>query len=85
MLGYAVVAKIVAVVFHTYRYISGFETSLYTPVETISMSMREAWTTTVMSGIEDVMCFVGGALFVFLVVNILVAAYDGKPKVSKVE
>lgn len=80
MLGYAVMAKIVAVAFHTYKYISGIETSLYNPVETVSMSMREAWTTTIMSGIEDVMSFVGGALFIFLIVNIFVEYSKNKNK-----
>ena len=77
-LGYAIVVKIASVVFHTIRYIWGIETSLYNPVETVSISMQQMYIDTIMSSLGDIMMFIGGALFIFLVVNLLVEAKKRK-------
>lgn len=78
MLGYAVMAKITGVVFHSVRYIWGLETSLYNRVESVSMSMRQFYVDVIMDGIAEIIVFIGVALFIFLAVNILVENQKGK-------
>ena len=77
-LGYAIVVKIASVAFHTIRYIWGIETSLYNPVETVPISMQQVYVDIIMDSIGDIMMFIGGALFIFLVVNLLVEAKKRK-------
>lgn len=76
MLGYAIVLKIVSKTMWAIRQIWEI------PLE---MSMNQYKMLLIMDSAKDVLIFIGGALFVFLVVNILVTAYENKHKVSKVE
>lgn len=74
MLVYAIVIKIYSGCIHIIQFIWGTENSSWSIVH-----LRE-WQ--IMNGIEDVMIFIGWALFAFLVVNILVE-YDSRKKIVR--
>jgi hypothetical protein len=75
MLGYAVIIKIITEIMWVIRQMWVIQEA---------MSMRQLWILQIMDSAKETMIFVGWALFIFLLVNVIVEHHKEKQSIASV-